>query len=114
MCCENLEFDTSKDVEGLGGISLRLVGSEDVDLGGTSFSLAINDAHDSSNNITLTVSNDHSHQNGSFHQNGHKRRPNSLDHDEIEFVGSKKTRLTSPGMELLILCQKSSNFFHKC
>ena len=35
-----MEFD--KDVEGLGGISLRLVGSEDVDLVGTSFSLALN------------------------------------------------------------------------
>ena len=34
-----LDFDTSRDVDGLGGISLRLVGSEDVDLLGTSFSL---------------------------------------------------------------------------
>ncbi len=39
-----LEFDTSKDVDGLGGISLRLVGSEDVDLVGTSFSLALNES----------------------------------------------------------------------
>ena len=35
-----LDFDTSQDVDGLGGISLRLIGSEDVDLLGTSFSLA--------------------------------------------------------------------------
>ena len=35
-----LDFDgTGHDVDGLGGISLRLVGSEDVDLVGTSFSL---------------------------------------------------------------------------
>ena len=39
-----LAFD--KDVEGLGGISLRLVGSEDVDLVGTSFSLALNNEED--------------------------------------------------------------------
>ena len=48
------DFDTSKDVDGLGGISLRLVGSEDVDLGGTSFSLAIND----DSNVTVSVAND--------------------------------------------------------
>ena len=48
------DFDTSKDVEGLGGISLRLVGSEDVDLAGTSFSLAIND----DSNVTVSVAND--------------------------------------------------------
>ena len=48
------DFDTSKDVEGLGGISLRLVGSEDVDLAGTSFSLAIND----DSNVTVSIANE--------------------------------------------------------
>jgi hypothetical protein len=70
------DFDTSKDVEGLGGISLRLVGSEDVDLAGTSFSLAIND----DSNVTVSIANEQNNHMTSAA--GLKRRAHhSLDDD---------------------------------
>jgi hypothetical protein len=73
---EDIPADDSKDVEGLGGISLRLVGSEDVDLAGTSFSLAIND----DSNVTVSIANEQNNHMTSAA--GLKRRAHhSLDDD---------------------------------
>jgi len=83
------DFDTSKDVEGLGGISLRLVGSEDVDLAGTSFSLAIND----DSNVTVSIANEQNNHMTSAA--GLKRRAHHSLDDDIELVGCKKSRLSS-------------------
>ena len=84
VCCENMDFDTSKDVEGLGGISLRLVGSEEVDLGGGAnghgFSLEVPTSIDSNSNITIETISSH-------------KRHGSLDED-IE--GAKRARLQIP------------------
>ena len=83
VCCENMDFDTSKDVDGLGGISLRLVGSEEVDLGGGAnehgFSLEVpTTSIDSNSNITIGES-----------INSHKRH-GRLDEDND---GAKRARL---------------------